>query len=648
MASWRRNAFTALVLFLGACLFCFVTDLAQADLTWLYAVQISAVVQVAPPQIELNWPAPPDSDAATSYTVYRKSKDDTTWGLGTTLSGKATSYTDTDVVVGLTYEYQIVKRTILGYVGYGYIYTGIQAALIDQRGKLVLVVANTYAVALSNELARLQSDLVGDGWQVIRHDVATDATPGSVRDLIIADYAADPTNVNTVFLFGHVPILESGKNLNYDGHLARAMPADAFYGDMDGDWSGLPAYLPSDVELMVGRVDLFDMPGLGAEVPWPSELDLLRNYLNKDHAWRHKQITVPRRALMGDRRGVEDGEAVASSGYRNFEPLVGPGNTTLADTDNTAAPTNRWIAKLAGNDYLWAYGCGAGDFNGISDLGTNSQDFYFCRSPDVVGQDARAVFVMAFGSWLGNWDHTDDFQRAFLATPTLGLAACMAGRPHWFLHHMGLGETIGYGTRLTMNNRTLYQSNTNNLTRAIYIALMGDPTLRMEPVAPPSGLIAMLTGTNVNLNWAASPDASEGYHVYRSDSPAGPFIRLTTTPVTNTSFLDTNTGFVPHSYMVRAVKLEINPSGSYFNPSQGIFINAAAPIVLTVKNESGGLTLSWNAQAGTSYRVLAKEDLSESQWQDVSGLLTAIGTNFVWSDTNRAGLPNRFYQVTSP
>jgi len=39
------------------------------------------------------------------------------------------------------------------------------------------------------------------------------------------------------------------------------MPADGFYGDMDGDWHlerdpiNRPSYMPSAIELMVGRVD---------------------------------------------------------------------------------------------------------------------------------------------------------------------------------------------------------------------------------------------------------------------------------------------------------------------------------------------------------------------------------------------------------
>lgn len=623
--------------------------ISKADTTWNYAVQISATVQTSPPQIALTWPQ--DDYGAIRYTVYRKTKAATSWGTGTVLSGTTTLYTDTSVSVGATYEYQIVKDATLGYKGYGYIFSGILAPLAEDRGKLVLIVENRHATALSNELTRLQSDLAGDGWAVIRHDVFTNDTPASVRSLIIADYNTDPIKVNTVFLFGHVPVLHSG-SLNYDTHLARPMPADAYYGDMDGNWIGTPGYLPSDVELMVGRVDLFDMPGNYAPIPWPSEVELLRNYLTKDHNWRQKLVTVPHRALMGDRRGAEDGLATAASGYRNFQPLLGPGTVVQANIDNSSAPGVRWGPMLDADSYLWAYGCGAGSQSSIGYLGTYGpyDDLY---SFDVVGQDAKAVFVMLFGSWFGNWDGTDNFMRSFLATPSLGLTCCLAGQPHWFVHHMGLGETIGYGTRLSMNNNTLYQSQSNIFTRAVYIALMGDPTLRMDPVSPPGALNAVAVGGGVTLNWQASADPVLGYHVYRGASPGGPFGRLTGLLVTGNSFTDTTASSNTYTYMVRAVTVQSTPSGSYYNASQGGFAtvdaaNAGLPIHLSVSRAVGALVLSWNSKVGAGYRVLAKTNLSQTTWVDVSGSITATGTSASWTDTSVNSRPQRFYRIASP
>jgi hypothetical protein len=624
------------------------TQIHAADATWNYAVQISATVQSSPPRITLSWPQ--DDYGANNYTVFRKAKNDTDWGTGTLLPGTQTNFVDNSVSVGTNYEYQVVKASTVGYTAWGYIYAGINAPLTESRGKLVLIVATNSTVGLSSELARLQTDLTGDGWLVLRHDVSSNDTPGSVKNLITTDYYNDTANVKAVFLFGHVPVLLSGPNLNYDGHEVREMPADAYYGDMDGDWSSLPDYLPSNVDLMVGRVDLSNMPGVGAAVPWPNETELLRNYLNKDHNWRNKLINVANRALIADRRGVEpDGEVTSISGFGNFGPLVGPANVIKANTEDASPISERWISWITASNFVWAYGCGAGSPAGISHLGTNGL-YNEVWSTDIVGDDVKGVFVMFFGSWFGEWENQDNFLRSVLATPTMGLASFMAGRPHWYLHHMGLGETIGYSTRLSMNNSTLYQTQSNDMTRAIYIALMGDPTLRMNPVGPPSALNQFVNNSGEVLSWSPSTDSVLGYHVYRATSPSGPFTRLTTAAVTGTTFTDTNVSAGSYTYMVRAEKLQTTPSGTYFDLSEGIFVNATVvrPFPLLASHATNSLILTWNSLPGASYHVQSKTSLAQPAWTNASGTLVASGTTSTWTETNINSAPQRFYRVSSP
>src|SRR4051794_30603204 len=97
---------------LAALLFAAAGTVARADSTWVYAVQISATVQASPPQIILHWQ--PDQYGANSYTVYRKRPSDTSWGSGTPLSGTSTSYVDSNVSIGSSYEYQIIKASTIG------------------------------------------------------------------------------------------------------------------------------------------------------------------------------------------------------------------------------------------------------------------------------------------------------------------------------------------------------------------------------------------------------------------------------------------------------------------------------------------------------------------------------------------------------
>src|SRR6267378_3939742 len=270
------------------------------EMTWEFSVQVSATVQASPAQITLNWPQD-QYMVPNSYTIYRKALADSSWNSLASLPGTATSYMDNNVVVGAGYEYQVVKASS-AYTGYGYVYSGINLPMIDSRGKLLLVVDNTYASSLTTELARLQQELIGDGWSVIRLDVSRSDTPVNVRNLIKAQYGADPANVKCVFLFGHVPVPYSG-DIVPDGHIPDhhgAWPSDGYYGDMDGTWTdslikdtsaadarnqNVPgdgkfdqSIFPAGIKLMAGRVDLANMPGRltwGGKPTFPNETELL-------------------------------------------------------------------------------------------------------------------------------------------------------------------------------------------------------------------------------------------------------------------------------------------------------------------------------------------------------------------------------------
>jgi len=316
-------------------------------------------------------------------------------------------------------------------------------------------------------------------------------SPEAVRHRIQAEHGSDPA-VSTVFLLGHFPVVHAG-DADPDDHLPRPLPADAFYGDLDGDWGApdangvyLPAStsLPSAVELAVGRVDFADLPGTLALLS-TTETALLRGYLDKDHSFRRAVTRPARRALMGDALGdfAPDNEAFSASGYRNFGGLVGigPGSLVTADASPTAGPANRWITQVAANDYLWAYGCGAGNdapYSGINGLGFDPPWGTLPYS-DLLAANPQASFYLFFGSWLVNWASDDNFMRVALAAPGAGLAAAWSGRPYLYFHSMGLGAPIGEGMRLSQNNDgVFYQTPDTSYCRGLYLALLGDPTMR--------------------------------------------------------------------------------------------------------------------------------------------------------------------------
>jgi hypothetical protein len=608
-----RNTFYAI---LSMAVSLVVPFVGRADTTAEYSVQVSATVKASPAQITLSWP----QDAISTpkdYLVYRRAPGASSWGKATTLPGSTTTYVDNNVSVGVAYEYQIVKENS-HFDGYGYIYSGIDVPLTENRGTLLLVVDNTYAAPLASELSRLQQDLVGDGWTVARLNVNRTDSPVHVKDLIKAQYRLDPANTKAVFLFGHVPVPYSG-DIVPDGHYANhqgAWPCDGYYADMDGTWTdntvndtsaedprnhNVPgdgkfdqSKFPAPLKLMIGRVDLANMPGrmsAGGPATFPSELALLRNYLNKDHNFRNKITSAPERAIVGDYFGVRDGEAFAASGWRNFAPFFGANKIT------TVSQEGAWLPTLRTNAYLFAYGCGSGSYTSIGGIG-NVGRYRDGVTTELVQDDVKAVFTLLYGSWLGDWDSEDNIQRAVLATKDLGLTCSWSGRPHWFMQHMALGQTIGFSTRVTQNDgfTGLYKNQQNNCESWTHIALMGDPTLRMQVVAPAANVAVSASGNDAALSWTPSSDSVAGYNVYRATNPNGPFTRVNSALVKGTAFTDANamddsvaqapstgsalamTGRPTFYYMVRAVKLDTSASGTYFNPSEGAFasLNSAS------------------------------------------------------------------------
>jgi len=529
------------------------------------SVELNADVQNNPPRITLHWV--PNANA-TQYTITRKLKNSSSWGATlATFNGDVNSFTDTAVLVGSSYEYRVI-RSAASYTGYGYINSGIEVPVVESRGNLILVVDNTFTTSLQTEIDQWITDAEGDGWRVTKIDADRAATAVQVKAQIKQAYDLSTPKAKCVFILGHVPVPYSGE-LNPDGHPDHvgAWPTDTYYADLNGTWTDMTvnntvagdnrndnvpgdgkfdqSLIPSDVELQIGRVDFANMPSFAA-----SEEELLRNYLNKDHGFRNKLFTTTSRGLVDDNFGYFGGEAFASTGYKNIGTIVGSGNVVAND----------YLTTLADSNYLWSYGCGGGWFQGASGIGSTS---------DFANSHTQSVFTMLFGSYFGDWDSQDNFLRAPLAQG-LTLTNAWSGRPHWVFHQMALGETIGYCARTTQNNNTTYFSNYG--ARFVSIGLMGDPTLRNDIIAPVSKLDVANEGFHVKITWEASPDPVMGYNIYRKRNLEGAeFERINNEPIMNLEYTDSCLRFEGDvTYMVRALNLQVTPSGSYYNMSQGV------------------------------------------------------------------------------
>ena len=598
-------------------------------------VQVSATVQASPPQIRLHWPL---NTSITSYTIYKKLLTDSTWGnpIVTNLSGMTTGYTvNSGIVVGTAYEFEIIGRQSSA-TAYGYLASGINLPLVDNRGKVILMVEQTTGSQLTAGLTQLINDLLGDGWTVIRHNVSSTDRISYVQSLVSQDYRADPSNVKALFLFGNVPIPKSGWLAPLPGEETATFlpfPTDLYYGIIGGAWTDMKNFgtgsetetnlardgkfdqntvmdlfqgtiLPSaPVSLEVGRVDLSNLPAFSGYYASTnaSEVDLLNNYLRKDHDYRTAAFSYRSQGLIDDQftgyyyNNAYSAEDFAQNGWRNFAPFFGAQNLVQGNFSGDSA-NNFFVTDSSHSPlpYLWAYGCGSYSYSSSS---------YYSDSPNIYTSQLQttdpAVFTMLFGGKYGEWDGQDDLLRAVLATPNYGLTSCWGGRPNWYFHRMGIGNEIGESVRLTQNNinglylpTDTFVSGTTSTTYNgnLYVNLMGDPTLRLSMPPPPTTLTAKQVGDHaIQLSWAAPNNNTNlaGYAVYRVSNANGPvygpvtridgsgnsFLSGTTftdtTPMSQVSGASNNS----NTYIVRAVQLDSSTSSSYYNGSEGTMVS---------------------------------------------------------------------------
>lgn len=533
------------------------------------SVELTAVVQKNPALIKLKWrPYYNTTYPVQKYNIYRKFKTGTNFNSHiATLNGNATEFIDSNVSPGISYEY-FVERIMPYNIGHGYINSGIDLPVVENRGNMILLVDNTFSISLASELTRLENDLEGDGWNVIRHDVSrTDSVP-HIKSIIVSDFNADPVNTKALFLFGHVPVPYSGY-LAPDGHgdHAGAWSTDTYYGDVDGVWTDhsvstqtwtatrsenfpgdgrFDQNAPDHMELQVGRVDLWGMNAFTNP-----EQKLLQNYLDKDHEYRNKKFTTIKRGIIDDNFGYNVG-AMSRMAYKNFSTLIGYDSIYEGD----------YTTSMTGNSYQWSYGVGGSTYTRCGGV------VYTVGGFDHGNFDG--VFTILMGSYFGDFDIEDNVMRAALAQGHM-LTSFWGNRPEWLIHHMAMGENIGYSARLSQNNDSLYFKD-GNYPLSVSMNLMGDPSLRTDVVSPVSNVIATTTGNNCNISWTASPQAGVlGYNVYMKNDSNEIYTRLNTNLITGTSYTDSCLLYPGiYKYMVRAVFLEVTTSGSYYNMSQGI------------------------------------------------------------------------------
>lgn len=638
----------------------------MAQVAKTQVVQLTAIAS-GNDKITLKWP----NDAYLgNYVIHHRDfvHGNNQWkGPDATLPGSVTSWTDT-MSLGQTREYRVMKVKGTASEAFGYIYAGNQFKRNPNRGGIVLMIDSSYIRALKTEIVLLSNDLLADGWFPSHLYIGRNEKVDAVKTKLEAHMKSQNLSPKALYILGHVPVPYSGNFSTNgdrpppDGHVegagnhTGAWPSDVYYGTLNCYWGDdlvtcttgsetRHKNIPGDgkfdqsapecpILLEIGRVDLFAMDAFSK-----NDTQLVRDYLGRVHNYKMGMGKFRRRGLIDNNF---TGLNLASTGYHNFPCFVG--------LDSFSDATDYFTEQNNGS-YLWSYGCGAGSYSSCNGVGTTN-DFVTNQSK------FKNAFTLLAGSYFGDWDSKNNLLRASLAGGSL--ASCWGGIPKWYLHHMGLGLNIGYGAKITQNNVNDYFNGAFNYSwNGVFIALMGDPTLNMHYIKPPTALTVTENNGTSTLRWNKTGEKIDGYMVYRIDlqtlqyKEIGSFCTLVNSTTQDTFFIDyckptivnpLNGNF---KYAVRAFKIETTGSGSYQNLSLAAIANPnytaattnnVLPIFSLYPNPSNGKVNASNLSPNQPYEaeifnamgkiVCVKQGVTDNNGQLTLLLTTAINGVF--------------------
>lgn len=583
---------------------------------------VETTINTITPSVTINFlDAASNTNNVTS--VYRRALNNNTWTVQVSnLPAGTTSWTDNNVVLGDAWEYQVRRTSNYIFNGTNYDAIGYTCAalLYDQtnyKGQMILLVAQSLLNNISTKITRLKKDLTADGW-FVNEIVVSDATNWdsgtevvSIKNQITSIYNNAPLldKPKALFIVGHVPLPRSGSTnvITPDDHEenAGARGADSYYADVNGVWTdaatfspaglvtplaaNLPNdfkldqdFLPSDVEMAFGRIDFKDLTDIGN-----TELFLTEQYLDRLHNYK----TVAPGFFMGSK-------SVFDFGYDNSN------DQSLRCLPNISGINNVYESGTS-SQYNAAY------LNANGPFAINMQN---SGVPEVTDWQANGMPATIFSSDQSYWGFGDVPQnntiysriRSLLAVNTKCLITLWTTTAANQFHQLAIGETFGESLRQVINHnisnnrleRPFQQYDTPDWLNRTHMTMYGDPTLRIYQVYPASNLSIISVGSTALLSWSASIDASIiGYHIYKSSTEFGKYIRLTNIPISNTSYSDAT--FVSGNwYMVRVIRYQTTGSGTFKNASAGIFVqgNFTLPVNLvsfTGKNIDNANILHW-------------------------------------------------------
>jgi hypothetical protein len=556
----------------------------------------------------LSWPDDPNFTG--TYNIF-ENKSEYTQDFEYVDFVTGNSWTDNSYEIGTTKEIMVTKKEGNRIIAFNVISIGKEVEVPFNKGGIILLVDETHSISLESEIFQVQNELLQEGWEVIKLDVPRTNTPAEIKQLILQVKDGMLQELKAIYIIGHVPVPYSGHfsltgtALPPDGHVegsgnhTGAWPADMYYGDLDGNWTdqsvnytdsrsdrnnNIPgdgkydqSAPPSDIDLIVSRVDFHDMAAFPED-----EVEMIKNYLLRTSNWRQGKTEYVLRGLIDDNfKGLN----ISASGHRAISNLIGT-DSLFEDRD--------YLTELKDNNYYFSFGMGAGSYTSCNGIGKTS---------DFVENKIKTIFTGLSGSYFGDWDSKNNILRATLASGALG--SFWSGIPHWYLHKLGVGGTIGDCLLYTQNADYVGSNITvslNGSQRKVHTTLMGDPTLTFKPVPQPTVIEVAKEAGAIRISWEDDTPNSDGYFLYRRNKVTGELVKVNDEIIKEKEFIDITAPTGTLRYILRAVELVELPNSSYYSMSMGSFSDPIVYVTSVNYEKDNDFVVAPNPSSG-SFRI---------------------------------------------